>query len=285
MKKTMTIVVASMLVFSAAACGDDSTGDNNNTVNCTDADGDGYGVGTDCAGPDCNDADAQCWNVGDACCGGTDCTDADGDGYGVGVDCAGADCDDNDAQCWMGACCGDCADLDGDGYGNGTDCLGEDCNDSDASCWVGACCGTNCTDNDGDTYGIGSDCAGPDCNDADAQCWTPGDACCPTGDALVGDPCGDAGQCIGITDGTVECLTSIAGYLNFPGGYCTGSGCTPGNSCDSASGICVDLMNFLQYCLKPCTDVSDCRQSEGYVCQAASLQPQPGDPTYCIPPM
>lgn len=284
MTKTLTIVVASMLVFSVSACGDDSAGGNNNTVNCTDVDGDGYGVGADCLGADCNDADVACWEG--ACCT-ADCTDVDGDGYGVGVDCLGPDCDDADVSCWEGACCTtvDCADLDGDGYGNGADCIGPDCNDSDPNCHVGACCGGNCTDADGDTYGVGVDCAGPDCNDADAACWTPGDACCPQpGNGNVGEACTDVSQCTGITDGTAECLTDVFGVINFPGGYCTGSGCTPGNSCDNDTGICVDIMGLLQYCLKPCTDVSQCRGNEGYVCQAAAYQPQPGDPTYCVPP-
>jgi len=280
MKRTLTIAMASMLVFSVTACGDDSTGDNNNTVNCTDADGDGYGVGADCAGADCNDADAACWEG--ACCN-VDCTDADGDGYGVGVDCMGADCDDTDVACWEGACCGDCADLDGDGYGNGVDCLGTDCNDSDPLCWVGACCGGSCTDADGDTYGVGTDCAGPDCNDNDDQCWTPGDACCPAaGDGNVGDACTDATQCTNVNNGTAECLTSVV-VINFPGGYCSGSGCTPGQACDATgNSVCVDLYGYFQYCLVECTAASECRQAEGYDCTQLPQAPVT-DPMYCLP--
>jgi len=284
MRKTVSIVLASAFVLSFAACGDDNVGSNNNTVNCTDADGDGYGVGADCLGADCNDADAQCYTANDACCSAS-CTDADGDGYGVGTGCLGADCDDTDASCWAGACCTpvDCADLDGDGYGNGTDCLGLDCNDSDASCWVGACCGGPCTDADGDGYGVGSGCLGPDCDESDAACNAG--ACCPAGTGDVGEACGDLSQCTGVNNGTVECLTSVAGYLNFPGGYCTGSACTVGQACDgTGNSICVDLYTFFQYCLVTCTAPSDCRETEGYDCTQLPQAPVT-DPSYCLPPI
>jgi hypothetical protein len=284
MKKTLSIVVALAFVLSFAACGDDSTGDNNSTVNCTDGDGDGYGVGTDCDGADCNDADSLCWNVGDACCN-VDCTDADSDGYGVGADCTGADCDDADAACWAGTCCPsiDCADADGDGYGNGADCQGLDCDDSNVSCWNfgDTCCPGDCVDADGDGYGVGTGCSGPDCNDGDVSCNTG--TCCPAGNGNAGEACSDPSQCTGITVGTAECLTSLV-VLNFPGGYCTGSGCTVGSGCDAAGGVCADLFGYAQYCLKACTNVSECRAGEGYDC-AVLPGGAAGDPTYCMPPM
>ncbi len=282
MRKTMTMMVASLFLLSFAACGDDDTagGNNNNTANCTDLDGDGYGVGADCLGADCNDSDSACYAVGDACCTTTDCTDLDGDGYGVGADCLGADCDDADISCYEGACCGDCVDVDGDGFGEGTDCQGPDCDDNDVSCWVGACCPAPCVDVDGDGYGEGAGCLGPDCNDEDVACNAG--ACCPAGNGGVGEACGDVSQCTDITSGTPECLTSVGGYFNFPGGYCTGNGCVPGDSCDSDTGVCVDLFGFMQYCLKPCTVPSECREAEGYTCTTLPGG-QAGDPTYCIP--
>ncbi|MBN2494022.1 MAG: hypothetical protein JXR96_05490, partial [Deltaproteobacteria bacterium] len=103
-------------------------------------DGDGYGEGEDCDGPDCDDDDAGCW--AGACCTAVDCVDADGDGHGEGEDCAGPDCDDLDPGCFVGDCCSfiDCLDLDGDGYGEGTECAGWDCDEADPGCYEGGCC-------------------------------------------------------------------------------------------------------------------------------------------------
>ncbi|MBN2496232.1 MAG: hypothetical protein JXR96_16685, partial [Deltaproteobacteria bacterium] len=113
-----------------------------------------------------------------ACCDEPDCTDEDGDGYGVGADCEGPDCNDLDPDCHAGPCCDvpDCIDEDGDGYGEGADCEGPDCNDADPDCHVGDCCLPDCIDEDGDGYGEGADCEGPDCNDLDPDCHV-GDCC------------------------------------------------------------------------------------------------------------
>ncbi len=70
---------------------------------CADTDGDGYGHGKPCGGPDCNDADPICWE--DPCCTSLDCVDGDGDGYGIGADCLGPDCDEGEITCWEGTCC------------------------------------------------------------------------------------------------------------------------------------------------------------------------------------
>jgi hypothetical protein len=98
---------------------------------CLDADGDGYGEGPECLGPDCDDALIFC-NVdcerdvsggdgnGVPDCLETACIDGDGDGYGIGPACIAADCDDGEFECTIAPHCEDC---DADGIPN---CLDDD---------------------------------------------------------------------------------------------------------------------------------------------------------------
>ena len=79
---------------------------------CTDTDGDGF-----CVPTDCDDTANTC---------STDCTDVDGDGLTV---CAG-DCDDANDQCTT-----DCTDVDMDGF-----CVTTDCNDNDPLVFPGQGC-------------------------------------------------------------------------------------------------------------------------------------------------
>ena len=77
---------------------------------CEDADGDGYGTGTTCLGPDCNDGDYNNWF---AC---STCVDSDGDGYSqlcdqyVANGVKGPDCDDE-----APTCAASCTDADSTG--------------------------------------------------------------------------------------------------------------------------------------------------------------------------
>jgi len=151
---TALLLSAAMMGCASADSGSLPEGD------CLDGDGDGYGVGAGCLGPDCNDGDSA---VTVECATG-DCVDADGDGYGAGRGCLGADCDDSDRS--RNTSCRDCLDADGDGYGTGVDCRGPDCDDTNRQ--IQDRCGA-CIDNDGDGYGNGSGCRGPDCNDDDFQ--------------------------------------------------------------------------------------------------------------------
>ncbi len=228
---------------------------------CVDADGDGFGQGTTCAGADCDDTAAGCTTD----CSDSDgdqvpdckdpCLDADGDGYGVGDGCAGADCDDGEAQCTTDCttdldgntvpdCQQDivCADQDGDHFGVGPDCSGADCDDGNAACTTDCVtdvdqdgepdCADACVDADGDGYGAGPACTGADCDDASAWCTSV---------------CSDADG-----DGTADCLESCEDADGD--GYGVGPGCA-GADCDDTSALCTSL----------CTDanangVSDCKE-------------------------
>ncbi|MFT7622583.1 MAG: putative repeat protein (TIGR01451 family), partial [Myxococcota bacterium] len=162
---------------------------------CVDVDGDGYGEGLSCTGPDCDDTAPLCTID----CADTDldgqadcsegCVDADGDGYGVGPACIGLDCNEGIAACTtvcsdadsdgLDDCDDGCLDTDGDGYGDGPDCIAQDCNDLAPKCTLDCAdvdldgkpdCADGCVDNDGDGFGDGPDCVGVDCDDLTASC-------------------------------------------------------------------------------------------------------------------
>jgi subtilisin-like proprotein convertase family protein len=146
----LVALVAALLTFGGCDGGE-----------CTDLDGDGFGVGEGCEAPDCNDTNA----LHHADC--SSCSDPDTDGYGVGCD-LGFDCDPSNGRHW--ADCGKCTDGDLDGAGPGCD-LGLDCDDNDPDQFSGTCGG--CTDADGDGVYLGCDRyvnrPGPDCDDADGD--------------------------------------------------------------------------------------------------------------------
>ncbi len=94
---------------------------------------------------------------------------------------------------------------------------------------------------------------------------------------IVGDPCYSSTQCPGVPGAGRICLTSIMGYITFPGGYCSAS-CTTDGDC-GPWGDCVDLVDLGHYCLKRCTLFGDqCRIAEGYQCATVITEQ-----TYCIP--
>jgi hypothetical protein len=81
-----------------ASAGAETAGETSGPLTCVDKDGDGYGVGAGCRGPDCDDTNTNVW----ISCG--TCQDADGDGYFVGCDrytspIMGPDCDDTAPFC------------------------------------------------------------------------------------------------------------------------------------------------------------------------------------------
>jgi hypothetical protein len=75
----------------------------------------------------------------------------------------------------------------------------------------------------------------------------------PQGGA-VGDPCTAGGDCEGGT------------CLKLPGGYCTKTGCAE-TGCPDGS-VCFSLEGGGSACFKSCTSPSECRQPEGYTCDA-----------------
>ena len=180
---------------------------------CVDADGDGYGAGGQCAGPDCNDADPRIHpgapdTVGDGIdenCDGVDGVDADGDGH-ASIASGGDDCNDADASTYPGApdtgangadhnCDGvPGVDADHDGYASRLS-GGTDCDDTDPAIKPGA------PDTVGD--GIDENCDGVDGIDADGD----GHASLASG----GDDCDDndpntfAGAAS--ADSTTACMT------------------------------------------------------------------------------
>ena len=110
---------------------------------CLDKDGDGYGAGDSCDGPDCDDSNP-------------DVNPAQSEVCGNGLD---DDCSDGDQECQI-----DCADVDGDGYGAGADCLGPDCNDADPE--INPAADDVCENNiDEDCSGSDDDCPAPNCAD------------------------------------------------------------------------------------------------------------------------
>ncbi|MFT7624711.1 MAG: hypothetical protein ACI9WU_003900, partial [Myxococcota bacterium] len=124
---------------------------------CVDNDGDGFGTGAGCNGPDCNDGFATCT---------TECIHSDDDGV---PNCADSDDDDDGAPDDIEAVVGtdpldpdtdDGGVTDGKELANGTDPL----NPADDS--------QPCIDSDGDGFGVGATCLGPDCNDGFATCTT-----------------------------------------------------------------------------------------------------------------
>jgi MYXO-CTERM domain-containing protein len=183
------------------ACGDGIDNDCDGTVDdgcpevdCSDRDGDGWGVGAGCTIADCDDDDAAVhpWAVevcGDAkdndCdttvddgCEGVDCVDADFDGWGVGSDCVRADCNDGDGGIspWVSEACGD---------GIDNDCSGS----ADEGCLI-------CEDRDGDGHGIGPKCSAWDCNDADPKVFAGAEEICDYKDSNCDEV---------IPDGETEC--------------------------------------------------------------------------------
>ena len=103
----------------------------------------------------------------------------------------------------------------------------------------------------------------------------------PCSVGLTGDPCATPSQCNCVPSSSRECLTTLAGYLTFPGGYCSAR-CTSPTECGSGA-HCAEVYTGASYCLKVCTSASQCRMAEGYSCTRIPMSSDTR--TYCLPSM
>lgn len=123
--------------------------------------------------------------------------------------------------------------------------------------------------------GLGSSCtADADCGDASLVCdLDNGGGTCAPDSALtnVGASC--------VT--TVDCGTYSRDACNsevgddYPGGYCVMEPCDDVNVC-SPGATCVAMPYETPACMQACTDDSECRTDEGYVCQLFPTTPPDG---------
>lgn len=103
------------------------------------------------------------------------------------------------------------------------------------------------------------------------------DGACLVG--LTGDPCSSVSQCACVPSSARECLTSLSGYISFPGGYCSAR-CTSPADCGTGAN-CAEITTGTRYCLKVCSSASQCRMAERYTCTTI---PRSSDTrTYCLP--
>ncbi len=87
---------------------------------------------------------------------------------------------------------------------------------------------------------------------------------------IVGDPCGIDGDCTSTVGTDPFCLDEVTtgdGTIEFPNGYCSASCTRDGDECGEGA-VCERLGGYgsPRMCFKECTDDTDCRDSEGYVC-------------------
>ena len=96
--------------------------------------------------------------------------------------------------------------------------------------------------------------------------------CAPTGPAGTGEPCLDLATCAS----PHACLKGN----QFPGGMCATIGCASDADCDVDS-TCVDV-DGAPICLPFCLGDGDCRQNDGYSCQALPSIGTAGTIEVCI---
>lgn len=104
-----------------------------------------------------------------------------------------------------------------------------------------------------------------------------------TGGAAVGDPCSVDGDCAGEPGSCLQSVT-FGGFaqVDFPGGYCTLTGCQDDADCPDGS-ACFTATG-MPGCNKLCESDADCRKDEGYTCAAVPLPFASDNRTFCQPP-
>lgn len=192
-----------------------------------------------------NDCDSQ---IDEGCDSQMDCIDRDGDRYGEGPGCFGPDCDDDNPVINPSAMeiCGDeidqncdgmdlecptnCIDEDGDGYGapGSTDCMGPDGEVNEE---------IDCDDDNPDAYpGAEEVCDGADnnCNDVEDECPLEGQSCSEPGGECqggLGAECENETDCAG-ENVTCDTNTDPKVCRSIEGGDCDGNDdCVEGLTC------------------------------------------------------
>ncbi len=128
-------------------------------------------------------------------------------------------------------------------------------------------------DNAAPSRGLGARCATSATCDAGQTCDlnNAGGKCAPDASNKIGTPCQSTMDCG--TDARAACNTEAGDA--FPGGYCFMEPCDDVQVCPPG-GTCVALGGEVPGCFKACTNDSDCRAAEGYVCQLFSTAPPQG---------
>ncbi len=108
----------------------------------------------------------------------------------------------------------------------------------------------------------------------------------PTQPGAVGASCSSDPDCTQPAGGT--CRTSLGSAplgITLPGGYCTHE-CTAGAGAETCGegATCFSLGFGPAFCARTCTSDNDCRQAEGYTCQASPI-PTGASGMYCLPPI
>jgi hypothetical protein len=206
---------------------------------CKDLDGDGFGEGPSCAGPDCDDSDAAVNPDGTEVPGnGKDDDCVDGDEELEPVECVEELDGDGDGYCPPVDCDDDNADINPSAEDVCEDGINQDCSDDGDA----VCPEIDCVDEDGDGYGVGAECDGSDCNDQDPSINT-------SAEAKEAEVCGDGidQDCDGADPDCPETCKDDDG----DGHYGFAEDCTEGTDCDDddastnpdAEDICDDEIN------------------------------------------
>ena len=129
-------------------------------------------------------------------------------------------------------------------------------------------------------HGVGAACGPTMACDSGLECdtaWGTGGSgkCAPSSTNKIGTACMSTQDCG--TDSRSACNTQAGDQ--YPGGYCFMEPCNDVDICPKGA-TCVAIGGELPGCYKSCLADSDCRASEGYVCQLfTTMQPKGFGPT------